>query len=160
LTEGETIKHIARESEKRDKKVASTNDESVSTNSGDETIPAYSESERKLKYLDTLKRKREIQLLQIKEEKIRGEVVPSALISPLLLQHNTSIIHSFKNAAEQITSSFGHKHGLKQADVVVMRSEIVKLTNEAIQRATAITVAAVKGIIDDYALSRAQGEKK
>lgn len=59
--------------------------------------PTLTNSTKKLKYLDTIKRTKEIEKLQIEIQKKKGEVVPVELIKPVILQHNQSILTEFKN---------------------------------------------------------------
>lgn len=128
----------------------------------DETdgIPPYSISERRLKFLDAEKRQAEISLLKIKEQKIVGSVVPSELLIPVMLQHNKSIMESFRNGATDIIRILAKKRNFTGEERAEFNSQLVKIINDAITRATTATSASITTIVTEYSESRAQGEKK
>lgn len=109
---------------------------------------SYTESERQLKYLDTLKRSKEIEKLDIDIQKKRGEVVPSELIKPVFLQHNQSILTEFKNATDEIIRIFSKKKSLSVNEVAEIKSEIVNVINGTMNKAIANTVNSLGEVIN------------
>lgn len=123
-------------------------------------IPSYEHSERLLKYLDTEKRAREKDLLEIKKQKLLGLVVPSELVKPIFLQHNQSITTAFKNAADEIVRQFAKMKDLNPAELAEMRGFMVRAINSGVEKATTMSMAAVESLIDSYSESRGVGERK
>lgn len=120
---------------------------------------SYTESERQLKYLDTLKRRKEIEKLEIDIQKKRGEVVPSELIKPVFLQHNQSIITEFKNATDEVIRIFSKKKSLTINEVAEIKGELIQSINVAIGKATLASVKGVESIILNHSEKRGVGER-
>lgn len=119
---------------------------------------SYTESERQLKYLDTIKRQKEIEKLEIEIQKKKGEVVPSELIKPVFLQHNQSIITEFKNATDEIIRIFSKKRSLTVEEVAEIKGETTETINNAINKATFSTVKAVESIVSEHQDKKNIGE--
>jgi len=124
-----------------------------------EELPTYEESERLVKYFDSKKREKEVEKLQIEIDKKRGEVIPSELIIPLFLQHNKSIITSFKNVCDAILTEYGKKKSFSSTEMADMRGRMIASINEGIHDAQDLTKSAVKVIIADYSEKRGVGER-
>lgn len=119
---------------------------------------SYTESERQLKYLDTIKRQKEIEKLEIEIQKKKGEVVPSELIKPVFLQHNQSIITEFKNATDELIRIFSKKRSLTVEEVAEIKGEATETINNAINKATFSTVKAVESIVLEHQDKKNVGE--
>lgn len=122
-------------------------------------IPAYHVSETKLKFLDTKKREREIALLKIKEDKIRGTVIPSELVKPVFLQHNQSIITAMKNMMDEKLREIAKKHSLNVNEVADIKGNWVTGLNESIDKATKASIKAVDNIISEHSEKKSVGER-
>lgn len=118
---------------------------------------SYTESERQLKYLDTLKRRKEIEKLEIDIQKKRGEVVPSDLIKPVFLQHNQSILTAFKNATDEILRIFGKKRSLSVNESAEIKTELVNTINLSIAKAIEASIKSVEIIIEQHSEARGIG---
>lgn len=119
---------------------------------------SYTESERQLKYLDTIKRQKEIEKLDIEIQKKKGEVVPSELIKPVFLQHNQSIITEFKNATDEIIRIFSKKRSLTVEEVAEIKGETTETINNAINKATFSTIKSVESIVSEHQDKKNVGE--
>lgn len=122
-------------------------------------IPDYHVSETKLKFLDTKKREREIALLKIKEDKIRGTVIPSELVKPVFLQHNQSIITAMKNMMDEKLREIAKKHSLNVNEVADIKGNWVTGLNESIDKATKASIKAVDNIISEHSEKKSVGER-
>jgi len=134
-------------------------DDVLNEDDEDSEVPALYVSEKLLKHLDTKKREREISLLKIKEDKIRGIVIPSDLIKPVFLQHNQYILMEQKNADEEILTMYAHKYSMSLEDIAFMRGEYVKRRNAAVQKAAESSAKAVENIVRDFSDKRGVGER-
>jgi len=135
----------------------------VSENRGqprtDDGIPDYAESERKVKYFDALKREKEVEKLQLDIQKKRGEVIPSELIPPVILQHNQSIITAMKNEFDEWLRNHAKKYDLGTNEISEIRTQAVGWINNGMTKATAMSVRAVENIVRDYQEKRGVGER-
>lgn len=123
------------------------------------SVPDYATSEKRLKYLDTLKRDEEIRKLRLQVEKMNGEVIPSAVIVPLFFQHNQSLMAAFKITMEDIIRTMGKRYGITPADVSEMRGVIIRGVNDAMVKAEETTVSALSGIVSEYQEKKSVGER-
>lgn len=119
---------------------------------------SYTESERQLKYLDTIKRQKEIEKLDIEIQKKRGEVVPSDLIKPVFLQHNQSIITEITNRCDEFIRIFSKKRSLTVNEVAEVRGEVVSWVNESMNKAILASIKSVENIITEHSEKKGIGE--
>lgn len=122
-------------------------------------IPDYAESERRVKHFDALKREKEVEKLQLDIQKKRGEVIPSELIPPVILQHNQSIITALKNEFDEWLRNHAKKYDLGVNEIAEIRSQAVGWINNGMSKATAISQRAIEGIVQEYAEKRGIGER-
>lgn len=120
---------------------------------------SYTESERQLKYLDTLKRAKEIEKLDVEIAKKKGEVIPSELVKPVFLQHNQSIVTEFKNSADEIIRIISKRKDLTVNEVAEITGELIGCINTSINKATKLSIKAVENIIKDFTDKKGVGEK-
>ena len=106
------------------------------------------------------KLEQEVRLLRLKEEKLKGVVVPSELIKPVFLQHNQSIITEVHNNSREFTRVFSKKHSLNVNDVAEMSGELIKWFNSDINKATILSVKSIDNIVNDYSEKRGVGERE
>ena len=118
----------------------------------------YTESERQLKYLDTIKREKEIEKLEIEIQKKKGEVVPSELIKPVFLQHNQSILTEITNRTDEFVRIFSKKKSLTVNEVAEMRGELTSWINESMNKAILSSIKSVESIIEEHQLKKSVGE--
>jgi hypothetical protein len=106
------------------------------------------------------KLEQEVRLLKIKEEKLKGVVVPSELIKPVFLQHNQSIITEVHNNSTEFCRIFSKKHTLNVNDVAEMNGELIKWFNTAINKATSLSIKSIENIVNDYSEKKGVGERE
>ncbi len=144
----------------KNKKTVQTEDESDENSFSDSHEgQTLEESQRHLKYLDTQKRLKEIEKLEIEIAKKKGEVIPSELIGPCVLQHNQSIITEFKNTADEIIRIIAKKKSLSVNEMAEIKGDLVVCINTSIQKATTLTANTIENIISDYSEKRGIGER-
>lgn len=114
--------------------------------------------------LDVVKKKVQIkkinedfEAVKLKNAKTRGEVIPSELMEPFLVQNNQSILTEFKNAVDEILRIFAHKRTLSVLEVAEIKGELVPIINHAVQKATDNTLKQIKNMITDYSESKGNG---
>lgn len=158
----ETVQNIEKQERKqaKQKKIVIKDEETgEETEVDDSEIPSYTTSERLLKYLDTQKREKEIEKLNLEIEKKKGEVIPSELIKPVFLQHNQFILMEMKNADDEMLSFFSHKYEMTADDTAYIRAEWIKRRNAALTNAITSSVKNVTAIVNDFSDKRGKGER-
>lgn len=126
---------------------------------GEIDVPEYAKSERLLKHLQTQKLEKEVKLLELREAKIRGEVVPSDVIAQIFLQHNHSILTKTKEFMDELLRKIGKLYDATSADMSTFKGEMVAKLNNAMSEAATLTASSVENVIKDYSKSRGVGER-
>lgn len=104
------------------------------------------------------KMKMEMEKLRLQNSKFMGEVVPTGLIKPVILQHNQSILTESKNTIDNILRIFAKKHSLDAAEVAEIKSQYIPELNNMIKKASFLTIKAVNNIINDFSEQKGVGE--
>jgi hypothetical protein len=115
--------------------------------------------EKRKKALDIEKITSEISLLQLKEAKIRGEVVPTDLVKIVFTQHSKSISTAFFNAADNLFVHISKKANLNRNDQAELRSGLVALINKAVEESVGMSKKMLKNILEEYSQKRGVGER-
>ncbi len=124
----------------------------------EENIPSFQASVKRLKYYDTLKRKKEIEALQITIDAKKGIVIPSELVKPIFLQHNQFIVTEFKNVADDILRVISKKHSLTVNEIADIKGQLVISINSAIKKSIQSSIKNVSNIIRDFSVKKGVGE--
>jgi hypothetical protein len=147
------------------KKVQEAVSAAVTSDSDDEEdeegIPSLIASERKLKHLDTQKREEEIQILKLKKDKLRGLVIPTELVKPLLKRNNQEILNSFKALFfDDFVRKVGKRHGLTVDEIAELKRDGIATINKAMTDAKNNSVKNVDNIIDEFSEKKGKGERE
>lgn len=101
----------------------------------------------------------EVRLLRIKEEKLKGVVVPSEVIMPVFLQHNQSVLTAVKNESDEFVRLFSKKRSLSGEEVAEVKSELIEWFNRAMDSANTLSKVTIKDIINNYSITKGVGER-
>lgn len=168
VSEKDVIKHISKFADDNDYSIELPDDYHTAklrallegSDEEDDGIPDLIKSTKLLKHLDTKKREREIQLLQLREEKLKGQMVPSDLIQPVILQHNQSMITEFKNAGDNFLRVFSQKKSMSGEEMAEVKGEFTRIINQAVTNATEMSIKSIEAIINNFAETRTKGERR
>lgn len=119
----------------------------------------YQQLEMLYKYLQGEKLKTDIEKNKIEIEKKMGVVVPSEPLIPIVKQHNHFILQEQKNADEELLLAMSHKYDIAPSDTAYLRGEWIRLRNDAVTKATNLTVKAIGDVINDYSEKRGVGQR-
>jgi len=119
----------------------------------------YQQLEMLYKYLQGEKLKTDIEKNKIEIEKKMGVVVPSEPLIPIVKQHNHFILQEQKNADEELLIAMAHKYDIAPSDTAYLRGEWIRLRNDAVTKATNLTVKAIGDVINDYSEKRGVGQR-
>ena len=115
--------------------------------------------DKKIKETNLKKTLEEVELLQLKKEKTKGEIIPTAVVKSLFAQHNTSITHSFYNAAMDLITTFSHRKQLTSEEIADLKGFLKKSINFAVSEAAEATAKNLNKIVDDLAIKKGRGER-
>lgn len=122
-------------------------------------IPSYQDSERLLKYLDTEKRQKEIEKLQLDIEKKQGEVIPVAPIEQLVFQFKQYTLTQGKIAYEKFLTEIGHKYSITPDDLAYYRGFFIKQLNTATTEATEAFNRDMDIVLNEFSVKKGVGER-
>lgn len=105
------------------------------------------------------KKHREISLLQLREDKIRGEVIPVELVKNLFRAHTQSIVTAQKDGIEELLIQFSAETRLKGDQLAKLRGKMVTILNGGIEKSVIATKRNLKSIVSTYSLKREVGER-
>jgi hypothetical protein len=97
--------------------------------------------------------------LRIQIRKWRGEVLPTDVIKPLVLQHNHSILTESKNTIAEIVRLISKKKSLTAAERTEITTHYITALNDMMKKATQATIKSLTNIINEYSESRNVGER-
>lgn len=101
----------------------------------------------------------EMEKLRLNNSKFMGEVIPSGLIKPMILQHNQSILTESKNTIDNIIMIIAKKKDLSSAEVAEIKSKYLFEVNEMIKKSTQLTVKSINNVINEFSEKRNVGER-
>jgi len=128
-------------------------------NENGEEIPDYHKSETLLKFLDTQKRQKEIEKLDIEIKKKLGEVIPTELVLPVFKQHNQSILTEIKNASDNWIRIAAKRYNWTTEDTAEIKGNITTWINEGMRGATNRTITEIDRIVSEVSVKRGVGER-
>jgi len=117
------------------------------------------EIDKKIKENQLKKTTEEIELLRLKKEKMQGEIIPIELAKSLFSQHNTSIVKSFSDAANDLITTISHKKRMNSEEVADLKGYLRKSLNAAIENALKQTELSIKHITDEFSEKKGRGER-
>lgn len=117
------------------------------------------ELERQLKEAELHKKRVDTQIALLKEEKLRGIVIPTDIVKVAFQQHFKSISAAFHNAADNLIVNFAKKKDLNREEIAELRGELIEVINIAIQESVAESIKTVDNIVDEYSEKKGQGER-
>ncbi len=124
----------------------------------DNSTEAYESLDRRLKKQELLKKEAETRLLNMKEEKLKGEHIPTELVRSIILQQSQSFITAFKNSIEDFITLSAKKSNMNVNEIAEARGKITKMINESANKAIVIAKKGVANIVNEYSVKREVGE--
>jgi len=114
--------------------------------------------DRELKLVELEKKGAETRLLHLKEQKLRGEVVPIELIKQLFTTHSQSIMTSHKDGLEELLINITQEARLSGEQLALLRGKMVQILNNGAGKAEAATKRYMRTLVDEYTVKREVGE--
>lgn len=113
--------------------------------------------ETELKELGMQKIHNELRMQALKEEKMRGELIPYKLMASLIKANNTSVVTELKNFVDQHINIISIRKTLSAQEVAEIRGDTYKAINDFMDKAVNNTIENLDRISEEYALSKGDG---
>lgn len=117
------------------------------------------ELEKKLKQAELEKKEVDTRIALLKEEKLRGSVVPTDIVKVVFSQHFKSINSSFHQAADNLIVNIAKKKDLDRNEIAEIRGELVEIINIAVNDAIEESKKSIKNIVAEYSDKKGVGER-
>lgn len=151
---------LEKKSAKKQKQEPQEKQKPQESNQDQETGTDYAALDRQKLSAQVEKLNQEVRLLKIKEEKLKGIVVPSEVIMPVFLQHNQSVLTSVKNESDEFVRLFSKKRGLSGEEIAEIKSGLIEWFNRAMDSASALSKVTIKDIVNNYSITKGVGERE
>lgn len=97
-------------------------------------------------------------LQELKEEKMRGDLIPVDLVKNLFRAHTQSIVTSMKDGIEELLISFSVEARLKGEQLAGLRGKMVVILNNGVDKSVIITQKNMRSIVDQVKIKKDVGE--
>jgi hypothetical protein len=97
-------------------------------------------------------------LQELKEEKMRGELIPVDLVKNLFRSHTQAIVTSMKDGIEELLINFSAEARLRGDQVANLRGKMTGVLNNGVDKSVLITQKAMRSIVDQVKVKRDVGE--
>lgn len=137
-------------------------DQDTSATEEDEDYESYSKTsagllKKKIK-VDIQKKIRETAILKLREEKIKGEIVPIDLIKNVFSMHTQSIVTAQKDGIEELLINLSVEVRLSGEQLARLRGKMVEILNNAVDKAIIITQRNMRVVVSEFAITKGVGE--
>lgn len=119
----------------------------------------YPELEKIYKYRQGENLKRTTEKIDIEIAKKKGEVIPSDLLPPVIVQHNQAFITSFRNVVDQILTDYTQIKDFSPDEIAEMRARLLEVINKGANDALTMSLKSIENIVKDYTEKRGVGQK-
>jgi hypothetical protein len=100
----------------------------------------------------------DIRIANLKEEKIRGEVVPIDLIKNVFTAHSQSIITANKDGIEELIINFSKEVSLTGVQIARLRGKMIDILNNASDKAVEASKKNLKNLVEEFSIKKEVGE--
>ena len=97
-------------------------------------------------------------LQELKEEKMRGELIPVDLVKNLFRTHTQSILTSMKEGIEELLVNFSAEARLKGDQLASLRGKMVGILNGGVDKSVSTTQKNMRSLVDQLKIKRDVGE--
>ena len=116
--------------------------------------------DRKIKKVELAKKTVDTRIALIKEEKMRGEVIPTEMVKILFAQHSKNTIVEFENSLDKVLTILAKEIGMNNKTISKYRGIIKKEINIAVDSTISKTKEDIINIIEEFSEKRTRGESR
>lgn len=112
-----------------------------------------------LKQTELLKKQQETRLLELKEQKTLGVLIPTEMVKILFTQHSKSILTAFDNSIDRILTKISKVKKLTNKERSKFRGELKTELNTAVDKSIDESKRNIKRMVFEYTEVRGRGER-
>jgi predicted transcriptional regulator len=112
------------------------------------------------KSLEIEKLKVDTRIQELKEEKIRAEVIPIVIVKNIFIQHSQNTITEFKNAVDNVLTVIAKQKSLNGNEVAEIRGQLVQIINIAVDKAVNTSKKNINNIVKEFSNKKDVGERE
>jgi hypothetical protein len=140
--------------------VPNTGDETDEGDGDDGDVESgYQLNKKKLKK-QIAKLEVDTRLQELKEEKLRGELIPVELVKNLFRSYTQSIVTANKDGIEELLINFSLEHRLKGDQLSTLRGKVVGILNSSVDKSVTVAQKNLQSLINQVKVKRDVGERK
>jgi hypothetical protein len=110
------------------------------------------------KELEIEKLKVDTRLQELKEEKIRGEIIPIGLVKQLFNTFSQAVLTANKDGFDYHLINISKEARLTGDQLAKFRGQTVQMLNENVEKAIKITQKSLKSLVDEFSIKKEVGE--
>lgn len=119
----------------------------------------YTQLEKIYKFRQGEHLKKRTEREEIEIAKKKGEVIPTELLPPVIVQHNQAFLTEFRNATDKILTDYTQIKDFTVEEVADMRARMLNAINHAAEEATKNSLQSIETIVKNYTEKRTAGQK-
>ena len=112
----------------------------------------------KKKSIDIEKAEVEVRLAKLKEEKLKGELVPVVLVNHLFKAYSQATITVQKDVMEEQLVIIAKEAGLTDEQIARIRNRVYELLNNGQEKAISLTKRSIKSLVEEFSIKKEVGE--
>lgn len=97
-------------------------------------------------------------LQELKEQKMRGELIPVDLVQSLFRAHTQSILTTQKDGIEELLINLSVEARLKGDQLAKLRGKMVKILNDGVEKSVVVTNRTMRSVRDEMKIKKGVGE--
>jgi hypothetical protein len=125
----------------------------------DDDNQSFNALTKREKKVNIQKKEEEIKLLRLKEEKIRGQVIPIDVIKNLFRAHTQSIVTAQKDGIEDLLINISSEARISGEQLARLRGKMVEILNTAVDKAILSTKKNLSSIVNEFTEKKEVGER-
>lgn len=120
---------------------------------------AHFQLDHKLKQAELEKKEVDTRIAKLKEDKLKGRVLPTDLFKMVFSQHTKSIIHEFNNSVDKMLVRIVKKKNLTNEESAEIRKELIDEINRAVDASVDESKKTLKALLEEHSNKRGKGER-
>jgi hypothetical protein len=112
------------------------------------------------KVLENERIERNNTLLELKEAKLRGEIMPVELVKQIFAMHSQSILTTQKNVIEEMLLELSQTSGLSNSKISELRGKLIRILNQNVDKSIEISQKNIAKMIASFSVKKSVGERE
>lgn len=153
----EPVSEVSREEKKKQPKQIPA-DSYQGTSKGDSIKNTIYTLDQESKQLSIKKQRVELELAEIKKQKLQGQLLPVPIIKAAFTTHSQSITTEFKHYIDDVLLTVSKEFGINISRQAELKAFLIKGLNQAVDKSVDQSKRKIANIIAEFSESRGVGE--